>query len=373
MGSVHRSKPTKAAPEGQWRVCYRSPDGRQRTKTFKTQKEAKQYLARVEVAMHNQEWRDPQAGRITFGQWCEMYYAGALHKRPTTLARDKDVTRRHYLPALGKRPLASITPLDVRRLVEQMAGHLAPATVRTNYGVLRAIMAAAVDAELITRSPCRKIPLPAATAGQPRFLTTEELGRLAAAMPAEYRPVIYVAGVCGLRWSEVAGLRVGRIDWLRRTLTVAETVAEVSGKLVWAPTKSKASRRTLPVPPFLIAMLSEHLARTGRRDPDALVFTAPDGGPLRATNWRRRVWWPAVKAAGLEGLTFHGLRHSFAGYLIALGAHPRVLMQRLGHASSRTSMDVYGAVLPAVDAALTTGLEQLFTTPPPADEGAAKQ
>jgi len=373
MGSVHRSKPTKAAPDGQWRVCYRSPDGRQRTKTFKTQKEAKQYLARVEVAMSNQEWRDPQGGRTTFGQWTEMYFAGALHKRPTTMARDVDVTRRHYLPTLGKRPLGSITPLDVRRLVEQMAGHLAPSTVRTNYGVLRAIMAAAVDAELITRSPCRKIPLPADNRDQPRFLAADELGRLAAALPVTYRPVIYVAGVCGLRWSEVAGLRVGRIDFLRRTLTVAETVAEVSGHLMWMPTKTKAANRTLPVPPFLVAMLSEHLARTGRRDPDDLVFTAPDGGPLRATNWRRRVWAPAIASAGLPGLTFHGLRHTAAGFMIALGAHPRVLQKRLGHASSRTSMDVYGAVLPSVDAALTNGLEKLFTTPPPADEGAAEQ
>ena len=373
MGSVHRSKPTKAAPEGQWRVAYRSPEGRQRTKTFRTQKEAKQYLARVEVALHNQEWRDPQAGRTSFGQWAEMYFAGALHKRPTTLARDRDVTRRHYLPTLGKRPIASITPLDVRRLVEQMAGHLAPSTVRTNYGVLRAIMAAAVDAELITRSPCRKIPLPEDVRNQPRFLTADELGRLAAAVPVQYRAAIYVAGVCGLRWSEVAGLRVGRIDFLRRTLTVAETVAEVSGQLMWMPTKTKAGHRTLPVPPFLITMLSEHLARTGRRDPSDLVFAAPDGGPLRATNWRRRVWWPALQAAGLEGLTFHGLRHTAAGFMIALGAHPRVLQQRLGHASSRTSMDVYGSVLPSVDAALTTGLETMFTTPPPADEVTAEQ
>lgn len=81
---------------------------------------------------------------------------------------------------------------------------------------------------------------------------------------------------------------------------------------------------------------------------------------MRAGNFRRRVWAPAVSEAKLDGLTFHGLRHSAVGFLIELGAHPRVMQQRMGHASYRTTMDVYGSVLPAVDDAVTTGLGDLF-------------
>jgi len=172
--------------------------------------------------------------------------------------------------------------------------------------------------------------------------------------------MVYVSGVLGLRWSEVVGLRVCRLDFLRRTLTVAETLAEGEGWLVSAEPKTKASRRTLGVPSSVMDMLAEHLGRRARPDPDELVFVGPEGQPLRATNFRRRIWAPAVEGAGLEGLTFHALRHTAAGLLIELGAHPRVIQQRLGHASIRTTLDVYGHVLPLVDSAVTGQLGELL-------------
>ena len=125
--------------------------------------------------------------------------------------------------------------------------------------------------------------------------------------------MVYVAGVLGLRWSEVAGLRVGRIDFLRRTLEVAETCAEVEGKIVLADVKTRSSRAPFSIPEFLVNLLAEDLAARGRAGPDEFVFAAPNGGPLRRSVFRTRVWEPAVKAAGFEGLTFHHLRHSAVG------------------------------------------------------------
>lgn len=125
--------------------------------------------------------------------------------------------------------------------------------------------------------------------------------------------------------------------------------------------RGEPQRRTVPAPVPVMNGLAEHLATAGRPGPDALVFSDSDGGPLRASHFRRRVWAPAVKAAGLEGFTFHGLRHAAAGFMIQLGAHPRLIQQRLGHASVRTTMDVYGEVLPEVDDRLTTGLGDLLT------------
>jgi integrase len=183
---------------------------------------------------------------------------------------------------------------------------------------------------------------------------------LAEAMPLDYAPMIFVAGVLGLRWSEVAGLKVGRIDFLRRTVTVAETISEVEGRLIAAPPKSKASAGTVTAPKELVDMLAEHLARTGRADPDQLVFTAPEGGPLRRSAFRTRVWAPATASAGLDGFTFHGLRHSAVGFMILLGAHPRVIQRRARHSSMRTTFDVYGSVLPKVDEVVAAGLGSLL-------------
>ena len=146
-------------------------------------------------------------------------------------------------------------------------------------------------------------------------------------------------------------------------MTITETLAEVRGHLQFADVKTKAARRTLDVPDFLAVMLAQHLAARGvdGRKPDALVFVSAGGGPLRATHFRKRVWAPAAKAASLEGqgLTFHHLRHSAVGFLIAVNAPPRVIQRRMGHSSIRVTFDVYG-LLVAVDYpdAVTGGLRR---------------
>jgi integrase len=351
MGSVRR------APRNpkRWEARYTDTTGQYQSKTFDAKADADAWLRENERSPVS-----PRASRISYAEWCDVYFAGAVHKRATTLARDRIVNDKHFLPVIGARHLSSLTPLDVRRLVEALTKELAPSTVRTNYGVLSAILSAAVDAEVIAVSPCRGVKLPPERRSELRFLSAEELVRLGDATPVEYRPAVYLAGVLGLRFSEVAGLRVGRIDFLRHTLAVVETCAEVDGKVTFADVKSKSSRRVLDVPPFLGAMLAEHLARRGRPGPGELVLVAPEDGPLRRSTFRTRVFNPAARRASLDGLTFHALRHSAVGLMIEAGAHPEAIKARLGHASIRTTSDVYGHVLPGVDAGISAALEERF-------------
>jgi len=145
-----------------------------------------------------------------------------------------------------------------------------------------------------------------------------------------------------------------------RTLEVTETMAEVNGRVMFADVKRRASRRTLSVPPFLLTMLSEHLAARGRPGPRELVLVAPEGGPLRRSTFRTRVFGPAVERAELEGLTFHGLRHTAVGLMIESGAHIEAIKQRLGHSSIRLTSDTYGSLLPTVDESVTAALEDTF-------------
>jgi integrase len=345
-----------------WRARWRTPLGQSRSKTFKRKADAETHLTKVESAKLSGGYIDTSTARVTLADWWERY-TDTTSRRATTAARDEAVMRKWWLPSLADRRLATITPAHVRSIVIDMIDKLAASTVRTNVGVFRAVMNQAVEAELIARSPVRGIRLPAEQRAEPRFLTADELHHLADAVPNDYRAMIFLAAVLGLRWSEIAGLRVGRIDFLRRTVTVIETMAEVEGQLLQAPPKSKASSRTLSTPAELLDVLAEHLARTGRTNPDQLVFVAPDGGPLRATNFRRRVWAPAITATCLDGLTFHGLRHSAVGFMIAQGAHPRVIQRRAGHSSIRTTFDVYGRVLPEVDENVASALGTLINDP----------
>jgi integrase len=350
-----------------WRARYRDDTGKEHAGHFPTRAKAQRWIDQETAKLVRGDWIEPSVGNVTYGEWSERYFSEA-HKRATTLARDRVVNDKHVMPILGTRRLASIGPADVCHIVDLMrTAGLAPATVRTNYGVLRAVLNAAVDHDVLARSPCRGEKLKnllkgLSTRGEIRFLSAEELRGLADATPVEYRPMIYLAGVLGLRWSEVAGLRVGRVDFLRRTVQVAATCAEVNGVVVSAEPKSKASRRTLRAPSFVVAMLAEHLARRGptAEDADELLFVAPEGGPLRRSTFRTRVFIPATRRAGLEGVTFHGLRHSAAGLMIEANAHIEAIKQRMGHSSIRVTSDVYGDLLPAVDEAVTVALEERF-------------
>ena len=130
--------------------------------------------------------------------------------------------------------------------------------------------------------------------------TTAQLVALIGAIPKRYQPMIYCSVVLGLRFSEVAALRVGQVDTDKHMLSVAETLTrDAPGRPVFGPPKSEASRRTVAMPTPLSDLLAEHLDKRGlsRADPDALIFTAPDGGPIRYANWRNRVWVPACRAA----------------------------------------------------------------------------
>ena len=324
-----------------------------------TKGEAGRYLAAVETEMARGTWVNPAGGKMTFGEWVELYLR-QTQKRATTRARDEAVLDKHFLPELGPRRLVAITPLQVRGVVEKMRSCLAPATVRVNYGVLRAVLNAAVQADLIVRSPCRGIKLGPVQPPTRRTLSPEDLQRLAQALPVEYQPMVYLGGVMGLRWSEVAGLRVKHIDFLNRTLSVEETLAEVNGRLLVEAPKSRAGGRVLSVPPFIVALLAEHLARRERPGPDELVFVARRGGPVRATNFRERIWHPAAKAVGFERLTFHGLRHVATSLMVDSGEHPRVIQYRLGHATPSLSMGLYTHVSTEADRGVSAHLESMF-------------
>ena len=126
---------------------------------------------------------------------------------------------------------------------------------------MRAVFNAAIEAELIAKSPVRRIRLQRARTRHRPTLTPDELLRLAGAIQPRYRALVVVAGVLGLRWSEAIGLRVADINFFGRTVTVNQTISEVAGKLTVAPTKSHSSLRTMSVPQFVLDELAAHLAQ----------------------------------------------------------------------------------------------------------------
>jgi integrase len=342
MASIR--KRTTRQGENRYDVRYRTPDGAAREETFRTRREANQRLHAIEVERSRGGWLDPRRASRPFGEIAEEWFAANPEKRSSTRARDRSILDQHVKPTLGRTPVGSVTSKTVQGLVTGWSGRLRPRSVRRCYDVLRAIFNYAVESDVIARSPCRAVKLPAVESGPRHVITADELAVLAEEVGPANAPMVYLGALLGLRWGEVAGLRVGRVDFLAGTIDVSEQLTRGEhGRAVLGPPKSVAGRRVLSVSRPLLDMLTAHLAQrqlTGA-DVEAFVFVSPNGEQLDYSHWRRRIWLPACKRAGLQGLTFHDLRRAAATALVLEGVDLKTAQTRLGHSDPRLTLGLY--------------------------------
>jgi integrase len=339
-----------------YRARYRAPDGTERNKTFRRKVDAEKFLATVESAKLRGAWTDPAAGRTTFAAWLEEWWGSAADLRPSTVSRDEAYFSSYILPRLGAVPLAAIRQPDVQAWVAELSGRgFKPATVVKAYQLLGRTMTAAVNADMLPRSPCRAVRLPRVEREKMRFLNPAEVATLADAIGSRYRALVLLGAYGGLRIGEVAGLRRRRVDLLRGTVDVAEIVVEVRGELYMGPPKTRAGRRIVTLPRSVVEELAEHLGPVG--EADAWVFTADKGEVLRPSNFRVKVWRPAVRTAGLAPLRPHDLRHTAVALWIAAGANPKEVSVRAGHTSVAFTLDRYGHLFEGHDDELRDRLD----------------
>ena len=345
MGRRRQWGSVRRLPSGRYQA--RLPDGVAAPETFATKSEASRWLSLAEADLVRGTFVHPSlAAGVTVAEWLDEWIsAHSVHKRATTMVRDQSAIRRHLIPALGHVQLTKLRQTDVQAFVANLAREVGPGTTRSVYGVLRAALNAAVNAEVLARSPARGIKLPQVPKTDVVTLRPADLHRLAAQLPERWRPMVYVAGACGLRFSEVAGLRVGRVDTPGHRLRVLETAPQVGGDR--AEPKTDAGRRTVPLPGLVAELLDQHLERYQLRgDSDALVFTAERGGRLHAANWHKRAWVTARANAGFPSLRFHDLRHSAVPLWVAMGANLLQVSRWLGHSTVQITADVYGHLFP---------------------------
>ena len=213
-----------------------------------------------------------------------------------------------------------------------------PVTAAKAYRLLKSILATAVDDGLIRRNPCRIKGASVEKSPERPVLTIGQVYALADAIGPRYRALVLLACFCGVRWGELAGLQRADIDCDRRTVRIARQLCEVAGRQPFlAPPKSDAGKRTVSMPSLIVAGISSHLDTFTQPEADALVFTSPQGMPLRHANFRRRAWRSALDAAGLN-IHLHDLRHTGNQLVAEAGANPRELMERMGHSTSRAAL-----------------------------------
>lgn len=187
-----------------------------------------------------------------------------------------------------------------------------------------------------------------------RFLDWSEVERLASETVEPYGNLVRFACLTGTRQGELFALRDRALDLGRATVVVEAGARD--GKLV--PTKTTAGQRQVRLSGEAMRVLREQfLARTPNEL--GLVFPTPGGAVWRKDNFMSRVFRPAVRRAELAPLRFHDLRHTYAAFMVAAGAHPKLLQAQLGHTSINVTLNTYGHLFPDAFADVGDALDRL--------------
>jgi integrase len=237
----------RTGPRGtRYKGGYRDPDGHVRSAgTFSTRREALRAAAIEEQKVHTGAWHDASRGEITFRDYVTTDWLPSKHVEATTKAGYRSNLDCHFYPRFGDQQLNRISPSMIQDWVtDALANGLSPRSIRKYHTMLSSIFGRAVKDRVLIYNPCDHTELPKVVTRRKRTLTPEEFDRLLAAIPDDHRLMVETLIEAGLRWGELVALKPRHIDLLRRSLTIEETIVEVS--LRNAPDGQRYIRKPYP-------------------------------------------------------------------------------------------------------------------------------
>ncbi|MFF8604989.1 tyrosine-type recombinase/integrase [Streptomyces sp. NPDC015346] len=372
-----------------YRARYIGPDGTEKSKSFpdKQKRLAAQWLAHIEADMSRGQYVDPAAGRTTFRQYGEKWLASQTTD-PTTQTAVAVQLRRHAFPYIGTRPLDSFRPEHIRDWLKELETALPVSSYRrVIFASVSAVLAAAVDDELLAKNPCksRSVRPPAAVPPRVKPWTPDVLFAVRSALPRRYQAMVDVGGGCGLRQGEIFGLAEEHVRYDTGWLRVANQVKVVNGHLVFGPPK-RGKERDVPLPRQVARVLREHAEEFPPVDvtlpwlrPDGplvtkrLFFSLTGGGAVRRTDFNTRVWKFALVEAGIipepeEGERhqaarehgMHALRHFYASVLLDAGENIKALSTYLGHSDPGFTLRVYTHLMPSSEGRTRRAVDDMY-------------
>jgi site-specific recombinase XerD len=344
---------------GGYRVRYRDPLGRQRTRQFRRKTDADRFAREVEVDKNRGAWIDPRSADMPLSEWVETFMSLARSLAPTTQETYRRDLDRYVLPRFGARRLGHLGAEEIEQwLNDELASGLASSSVHRHYRTLRRVLQTAVEKDRLQKNPCDRVRPPKVTTRKMAVLDWPQCVALAEAHSDRYRALIYLALDSGMRWSELTGLRRDHVEVERRKVRVTEQLVQLADRSrVRRVPKTSAGARSITISATTAAILGHHLELYAEPEADALVFTNGAGAPITHSSFQTHHFKPALAAAGVTS-RFHDLRHTSVALAISAGAHPKAIQVRMGHSSITVTLDRYGHLFPELDEAIADAFDE---------------
>lgn len=371
--------------KGSWEISIglRDPSTGHRRRRFFTIKGNKR-AAEQELAKALRErdtGTDLSPGRLTVADYLRRWlrdYA-AHNVAPSTFARYKGIIDSHLIPALGNLRLRDLRPAHLQAAYagflapggrkDSREGGLSPRSALHHHRLLKEALAQAVRWQQLAHNPADAVTPPRPARPEMRVLSPEEVSwLLEAAIETPLYTLLYLALHTGLRQGELLGLKWEDVDLDRGSLHVQRTAQRLPGQgVTYRPPKSHRSCRPVSLSPEVVDLLREHrraqVEHRLRVGPAyagmGLVFASPLGRPMDPGNLRRG-FARLVEKAALAPVRFHDLRHTAATLMLTAGVHPKVVSERLGHATVSLTLDTYSHVLPDLQREAAKALDGLL-------------
>jgi integrase len=350
-----RRRETKSGTR--WDVEWLLPDGTKRSRSFHTKRAAKLFDGDVRSARAAGESVDPRGAKTELS----IVYCSWLASRPDLSPKVRrgyeDNWRLRVEPKFGNWPIGRITRTHIQQWVNEMtASGLAPRTVRWTHTVLRMVLDHAIEDKMIYgKNPASKVRFVPLRETTHVYLTAAEVEKLAELCGTQ-GDVVMILAYTGLRFGELTGLNVEDVALTTRRIRVRRSITQLSGRLIEGPPKSRAGRRSVPIPTRLIPILDRRIADRPAGEP---AITSPKGFRLSLENWKRAVGWRSrIVELGRPTMRVHDLRHTYASLARSAGADMKLLQATMGHASitvtAHTYADLYDSDLDRVADAMDT-------------------
>jgi len=314
-------------------------------------------------------------GKITLAdylkQWLKDYCWANL--APRTAEGYESIVHCHLIPSLGQIPLTQLKPEHLQHVYSnKLAAELSHRTVRYIHVTLHKALQDAVRLGIIVRNPADAVKPPKVQRQEIRTMSESDIHIfLEFAKSTPYYALFFLALFTGMRRSELLALRWSDVDLILCQLSVTRALHQLQdGSRIFRQPKTAKGRRLISLSPSTTSLLIEHReqqeemrqALGSTLTEDDLVFCHEDGKPL-LPNSVSHAWTKLARRTGLKGIRLHDARHTHASLMLKQGIHPKIVQERLGHASIQITLDTYSHVAPGLQAAAANHFDDILLAP----------